>query len=72
MSAILNSFNVHNFLIFQPILMKLVSIFMVYRALSKKIYLLLRLRSPLRVYKGVSPAHMLSFIVSGSKRIKHL
>ena len=36
MSAILNSLNVHNFLIFQPILMTLVSEFMVYRALTDK------------------------------------
>ena len=47
MSAILNSLNAHNFLIFQPILMILVSKFMVYRALSDKTYLLLGLRSPL-------------------------
>ena len=49
MSAILNSLNVHNFLIFQPILMILVSKFMVYRALSDKTYLLLGLRSPLTI-----------------------
>ena len=47
MSAILRSLNGHNFLIFQPILMTLVSKFMVYRALLDKTYLLLRLRSPL-------------------------
>ena len=47
MSAILNSLNAHKFLIFQPILMTLVSKFMVYRALSDKTYLLLGLRSPL-------------------------
>ena len=47
MSAILNSLNVHNFLIFQPILMTLASKFMVYRALSDKTYILLGLRSPL-------------------------
>ena len=47
MSAILNSLNAHNFLIFQPILMKLVSKFIVYRALSVKLELLLGLRSPL-------------------------
>ena len=47
MSAILNSLNVHNFLIFQPILMTLVLKFMVQRALADKIYLLLGLRSPL-------------------------
>ena len=47
MSAILNSLNAHNFLIFQPILMSLVLKFMVYRALSLKTYLLSGLRSPL-------------------------
>ena len=47
MSAILNSLNVHNFLIFQPISMTLVSKFMVYIALSDKTYILLVLRSPL-------------------------
>ena len=45
MSAIFNSLNAHNFLIFQLILMKLVSKFIVYRALSDKTYLLLGLRS---------------------------
>ena len=49
MSAILNSFNVHNFLIFQPILMTLVSKFMVQRVLADKTYLLLGLRSPLSI-----------------------
>ena len=39
MSAILNSLNARNFLIFQPILMILVSKFMVDRALSDKTYL---------------------------------
>ena len=48
MSAILNSLNVHNFLIFQPILMTLVSKFLVQRALSDKTYILLGLRSPLK------------------------
>ena len=53
MSAILNSVNSHSFLIFQPILIILVSKFMVYRALSDKTYLLLGLRSPLKViYRG--------------------
>ena len=36
MLAILNSLNAHNFPIFQPILMILVSKFMVHRALSEK------------------------------------
>ena len=39
MLAILNSFNAHYFTIFQPILMTLVSKFMVQRALSDKRYL---------------------------------
>ena len=38
MLAVLNSLNAHNFLIFQPILMILVSKFMVLRALSDKAY----------------------------------
>ena len=40
MSAILNFLNAHNFLIFQPILMILVSKFMVHRARSDKAYLI--------------------------------
>ena len=48
MVALLNSLNAHNLSIFQPILMILVSKFMVHRALSDKIYLLLGLLSPLR------------------------
>ena len=48
MSAILNYLNVHNFPTSQPILMKLVSKFMVYRALSDKTYILSGLLSPLR------------------------
>ena len=47
MSAILNSLNAHNLPIFQPILMIFVSKFMVHRALSDKIYILLGLLSPL-------------------------
>ena len=46
MLAILNSLNAHNFPIFQPILMILVSKFIVHRALSDKTYLLLGLLSP--------------------------
>ena len=38
MSAILNSLNGHNFLIFQPILMILVSKLKVNRALSDKVF----------------------------------
>ena len=47
MLAILNSLNVHNLPIVQPILMILVSRFMVHRALSDKTYLSLGLLSPL-------------------------
>ena len=43
MLAILNFLNVHNLPIFQPILMILVSKFMVHKALSGKTYLLLGL-----------------------------
>ena len=46
MLAILNSLNAHYFPIFQPILIILVSKFMVYIALSDKTYLSLGLRSP--------------------------
>ena len=48
MSAILNFLNAHNLLIFQPILMILVSKFLVYIALFDKRYILLGLLSPLR------------------------
>ena len=47
MLAIYNSLNAHNFPIFQPILMILVSKFVVYRVLSDRTYLLLGLLSPL-------------------------
>ena len=47
MLAILNFLNAHNLPIFQPILMILVSKFMVHRALSDKTYLSLGLLSPL-------------------------
>ena len=49
MLAILNSLNAHNLPIFQPILIILVSNFMVYRALSDRTYLSLGLLSPLMV-----------------------
>ena len=47
MLPILNSLNAHNFRILPPILMILVSKFMVHRALSDKTYLSLGLLSPL-------------------------
>ena len=49
MLAILNSLNAHNFPIFQPILMILVSKFTVHWALSDIIYLFLGLLSPLKL-----------------------
>ena len=52
MLAILNSLNAHNFPIFQPILMIIVSKFMVYTALSDKTYLSLWLLFPLSKQRG--------------------
>ena len=49
MLAILNSLNAPNLPIFQPILMILVSKFMVHSTLSDKTYLSLGLLSPLTV-----------------------
>ena len=49
MLAILNFLNAHNLPIFQPILMILVSKFMVHRALSDEAYLSLELLSPLKM-----------------------
>ena len=48
MSTILNSLIAHNLHIFQPILMILVSKFMVHRALYDKPHLSLELLSPLK------------------------
>ena len=53
MLAILNSLNAHSLPIFQPILMKLVSKFMVYRALSDKTYLSLGVLSPLSILSSL-------------------
>ena len=50
MLAILNFLNAHNLPIFQPILMILVSKFMVHRAPSDKTYLFLGLLSPLNIF----------------------
>ena len=50
MSAILNSLNAHNLAISQPILMILVSKFMVHRVLSDETYLSLGLLSPLNPF----------------------
>ena len=47
MLAILNSLNAHNLPIFQPILVILVSKFIIHRVLSDKTYLLLGLLSSL-------------------------
>ena len=67
MSAILNSLNVHNLLNFQPILMTLVSRFMVYRALTDKTYLLLGLRSPLRPKDNKVPVMLVDDVISYRK-----
>ena len=53
MLAILNSLNAHNFPIFEPILMILVSKSMVHRVLSDKTYLLLGLLAPLNMLTGI-------------------
>ena len=55
MLAILNSLNSPNLPIFQPILMMLVSGFMVHGALSDKTYLSLGLLSPLRSHCNSRP-----------------
>ena len=52
MLALLNSLNAHNFPIFQPILMIIVSKFMVHTALSDKTYLSLGLLTPLSKQHG--------------------
>ena len=48
MLAILSSLNAPNFPIFQPILMILVSKFMVHRALSDRIILIIRVADPFK------------------------
>ena len=58
MLAILNSLNAHNFPIFEPILIILVSKFMVYRVLSEKIHLSLGLLAP--IYSKTSVKQPLS------------
>ena len=55
MLAILNSLNAHNLPIFQPILMILVSKFMVHSALSDKTNLSLGLLSPFTLQDSWSP-----------------
>ena len=57
MSAILHSLNVHNLHIFHPILMILVSKFMVHRALADKTYLSLGLLSPLTTPRMLRSSH---------------
>ena len=51
MVAILNSLDAHNLPIFQPILMILISKFMVHKALFDKTYLSLGLLFPLMMFK---------------------
>ena len=52
MLALLNSLNAHNFHIFQPILMILVSTVMVHRAFFDKTYLSLGLLSHLSMFSN--------------------
>ena len=59
MLAILNPLNAHNLSIFQPILMILVSKFMVHRALSDQTYLSIGFLSPLNY--GESGVYFNSF-----------
>ena len=66
MLAIFNSLNAHNFPIFQPILMILVSKFMVHKALSDKTYLSLGLLSPLSIVTG----DIIHLVVEGFPRIQ--
>ena len=65
MLAILNSSNSHNLPIFQPILMILVSQFMVHRDLSDKTYLLLGLLSPLTIGRNPTKFGVRNFHMSG-------
>ena len=69
MLAILNSLNAHNLPIFQPILMMIVSKFMVHRALSDKTYLSLGLLSPLN--KTLNPYKSSAFLWIIGTQIKH-
>ena len=67
MLAILNFLNANNLPIFQPILVILVSKFMLHRALSDKTYLSLGLLSPLSkmiTYKSLSHKTKLSNIAT--------
>ena len=63
MSAILIPLNAHNLSIFQPILMILVSKFMVHRVLSDKVYLSLGLLFPLNEYWHVFQILLIALIV---------
>ena len=62
MLDIFSSLNAYSFPIFQPILMILVSKFMVHKALSDKTYLSLGLLSPLTVVMLMyyTPSHFLT------------
>ena len=65
MLAILNFLNAHNLPIFQPILMILVSKFMVNRVLSDKTYLSLVLLSPLSLMETKISRSLLTSIFLG-------
>ena len=59
MLAIFNSLNAHDFPIFQPILMILLSKFMVYGTLSDKTYLTLGLLSSLNLKTCNTPTKLI-------------
>ena len=63
MLAILNSLNTYNFPIFQPILMILISKYMVHRALSDKTYLSLGLLSPLNIKENLPDLLMRNLVL---------
>ena len=65
MLAILSSLNAHSFPIFRPILMILVSKFMVHRALSDITYLSLGLLSPLKTIIEEKHLQVLALLVTG-------
>ena len=77
MLALFNSLNAHNFPIFQPILMILVSKFMVLRSISDKTYLSLGLLSPLKerirsLWKQIPSFKRRSYFEGGCNRRESL
>ena len=69
MLAILNSLNAQSMPIFQPILMILVSKFIVHRALSDKTYLSLGLLSPLTYVFGAQKNRLIETVLLSTHNI---